>query len=81
MFKNAILSLLAATAFTTTLVSAKWVTKAELHAKQAEHAARIKANLPRRSVSAKTGVKNITFSNPRASGTDLTCQCILSSLT
>ncbi|EIW62224.1 alpha/beta-hydrolase [Trametes versicolor FP-101664 SS1] len=67
MFKRALLSLLAVTAFATTLANAKWVTKAELHAKQAEHAARIKANLPRRDVSAKTGVKNITFSNPRAS--------------
>ncbi|KAI0640566.1 alpha/beta-hydrolase [Trametes meyenii] len=50
-------------------VDAKFTTKAELRAKQEEAAARVKANLPRRAASNAqgTGVKNITFSNPRAS--------------
>ncbi len=57
-----LLPLLAAAA-----VGARMVSKAEMHAKQAEAAARIRANIPR-SAAAGTGVKNITFSNPRASG-------------
>lgn len=65
-------ALIAATTFAGlhTLVQAKFITKAELHAKQRESAARIKATLPRRVVDSNTGtgVKNITFSNPRASG-------------
>lgn len=65
-------ALIAATAFAGlhTVVQAKFITKAELHAKQRESAARIKATLPRRAVDSTTGtgVKNITFSNPRASG-------------
>lgn len=65
-------ALIAATTFAGlhTLVQAKFITKAELHAKQRESAARIKATLPRRAVDSTTGtgVKNITFSNPRASG-------------
>ncbi|TFK88356.1 alpha/beta-hydrolase [Polyporus arcularius HHB13444] len=56
-----VLPLLAAVA-----VGARMVSKAEMHAKQAEAAARIRANMPR-SAAAGTGVKNITFSNPRAS--------------
>lgn len=52
-----------------TPVNAKFMSKAELHARQRESAARIKATLPR-ALDSKTGtgVKNITFSNPRASG-------------
>ena len=48
-------------------VGARMMSKAELHAKQAEAVARIRANLPR-AAAAGTGVKNITFSNPRACG-------------
>ncbi|KAI0637548.1 alpha/beta-hydrolase [Trametes polyzona] len=68
MFIHSILSLLslAGVVGLHTLVNAKFVTKSELHAKQAEAAARIKVNLPR-AAGARTGVKNITFSNPRAS--------------
>lgn len=70
MLKRALFALLSVSVFAglSTLVDAKWVTKAELHAKQAESAARIKANLPRAvSAGPRTGVKNITFSDPRAS--------------
>ena len=50
-------------------VDAKLINKADLHAKQAEAAARIRANLPRATgARVSTGVKNITFTNPRASG-------------
>lgn len=53
-------------------VDAKRITKAQLHAKQADAAARIRANVPRAATPNKgTGVKNITFTNPRASGTSL----------
>ncbi|EIW62227.1 alpha/beta-hydrolase [Trametes versicolor FP-101664 SS1] len=49
-------------------VDAKRITKAQLHAKQADAAARIRANVPRAATPNKgTGVKNITFTNPRAS--------------
>ncbi|OSD01947.1 alpha/beta-hydrolase [Trametes coccinea BRFM310] len=49
-------------------VDAKLVNKAELHAKQAETVARLKANLPRATApGGGSGVKNITFTNPRAS--------------
>ncbi|KAH9856035.1 alpha/beta-hydrolase [Lenzites betulinus] len=58
---------LAALAGLTTLVDAKFMTKAELHARQFEAAARAKANLLRAAGARSTGVKNITFSNPRAS--------------
>lgn len=55
-----------------TSVDAKRITKAQLHAKQADAAARIRANVPRAATPNKgTGVKNITFTNPRASGTSL----------
>ncbi|KAI0352504.1 alpha/beta-hydrolase [Trametes cingulata] len=67
---RALLPLLGATALAGSYASvdAKFVTKAELHAKQAEAAARIKANFPRAATpNAGTGVKNITFTNPRAS--------------
>lgn len=70
MLKHALLALLSISAFVglDAFVDAKWVSKAELHAKQAESAARIKANLPRAvSAGPRTGVKNITFSDPRAS--------------
>lgn len=48
-------------------VEAKKITKNDLRARQAEAAKRwsMQPNLERRA----TGVKNITFSNPRASGT------------
>ncbi|KAI0771695.1 alpha/beta-hydrolase [Trametes elegans] len=51
------------------IADAKFVTRAELRAKQAEAATRIKGDLSRRGVASgeATGVKNITFSNPRAS--------------
>lgn len=62
-----------------TLVNAKFMSKAELHARQRESAARIKATLPR-ALDSKTGtgVKNITFSNPRASGESLLYQFVKS---
>ena len=50
-------------------VHAKFIRKDELHARQAEAAARIKANLPRSVSGSKKGAKNITFTDPRASGT------------
>ncbi|KAI0666135.1 alpha/beta-hydrolase [Trametes maxima] len=48
---------------------AKLVTKGEMHKKQVEAAARLKANLPIRTAvqASGTDVKNITFSDPRAS--------------
>lgn len=62
-------------------VDAKRITKAQLHAKQADAAARIRANVPRAAMPNKgTGVKNITFSNPRASGMSLRlyhCVCCM----
>ncbi|KAI0751809.1 alpha/beta-hydrolase [Daedaleopsis nitida] len=49
-------------------VGARMMSKAELQAKQVEAAARIRASMPQHSAPVKgTGVKNITFSNPRAS--------------
>ena len=65
MFGNALLPLLASVAAAIASVSARFPSKAELHAKQAEAAARIRANMPR---ATSSGVKNITFSDPRASG-------------
>ncbi|KAI9059042.1 alpha/beta-hydrolase [Trametes sanguinea] len=48
---------------------AKFLSKKELHAKQAEAAARLKAKLPRAAPQSASGagVKNITFTDPRAS--------------
>ena len=66
MFGNALLPLLASVAAAIASVSARFPSKAELHAKQAEAAARIRANMPR---ATSSGVKNITFSDPRASRT------------
>ncbi|PIL36469.1 hypothetical protein GSI_00158 [Ganoderma sinense ZZ0214-1] len=63
MFGKALLPLLAGIAAIAS-VDARMMSKNELHAKQAEAAARIRANMPR---ATSTGVKNITFSNPRAS--------------
>ncbi|EJF60058.1 alpha/beta-hydrolase [Dichomitus squalens] len=63
MFHKALLPLLASVAAIAS-VDARFPSKAELHAKQAEAAARIRANMPRATGS---GVKNITFSDPRAS--------------
>lgn len=68
MFGTALLPLLAAGIAAIASVDARMMSKAELHAKQAEAAARIRANMPR---ATSTGVKNVTFSNPRASGTSL----------
>ncbi|KAI0655251.1 alpha/beta-hydrolase [Cubamyces menziesii] len=48
-------------------VHAKFIRKDELHARQAEAAARIKANLPRSVSGSKKGARNITFTDPRAS--------------
>ena len=50
--------------------SARMMSKAELQAKQAEAAARVRAALPQ-APSAGSSVKNITFKNPRASGMSL----------
>ncbi|KAI0773570.1 alpha/beta-hydrolase [Fomes fomentarius] len=47
--------------------SARMMSKAELHAKQAQAAARVRATLPRAPSAGGSGVKNITFKNPRAS--------------
>ncbi|CDO76355.1 hypothetical protein BN946_scf185011.g19 [Trametes cinnabarina] len=50
------------------IADAKLINNAELRAKQAQTVARLKANLPcAASPSVGSGVKNITFSNPRAS--------------
>ncbi|KAI0820727.1 alpha/beta-hydrolase [Trametes gibbosa] len=65
-----LLSLLAIAIYSSliTVVDARFVSKTELHAKQREAAARLKATFPRAvSPDAAPGVKNITFSNPRAS--------------
>ena len=67
MFGKVLLPLLAGVAAIAS-VEARMMSKTELHAKQAEAAARIRATMPR---ATSTGVKNITFSNPRASGTSL----------
>lgn len=48
--------------------SARMMSKAELHAKQAQAAARVRATLPHAPSAGGSGVKNITFKNPRASG-------------
>ena len=66
---HALLPLLAATALGGELAAARRLSKAEVQAKQAEAAARIRANMPRASGASSSGVKNITFTNPRASGT------------
>ncbi|KAI1792554.1 alpha/beta-hydrolase [Ganoderma leucocontextum] len=63
MFGKALLPLLTGIAAIAS-VHARMMSKAELHAKQVEAAARIRANMPR---ATSPGVKNITFSNPRAS--------------
>ena len=67
---RAFLPLLAATALAGEYASARLVSKAEIHGKQVEAAARMRANVPRASAASnRSGVKNITFSNPLASRT------------
>ncbi|KAI0771706.1 alpha/beta-hydrolase [Trametes elegans] len=67
-FSLILLPLLGVTALTGSYntVNAKFASRAKLHKTQIEAAARLQAVFPQRAATS-TGVKNITFSNPRAS--------------
>lgn len=64
MLAGVLLSVLTALSALSSGANARMMTKAELHARQAEAAKRFERPLRR---SASAGIKNITFSNPRAS--------------